>query len=374
LRKGNDVNKTARANQRHPTLVDIAALANVAPMTVSRVINGSGYVSLQMREKVQRVIDKLEYHPNALARGLKSQRSRVIGILVPDILNPFAAELAGSIQDAVLARGYTAFLATTEQSTKREHAALSAFFDHRVAGIAVATVETAAGNEALERFTRRGMPIVVVGRNAAPVGVDRVTADHWKGAYDAVEHLISLGHRRIAYIGGSPRTAGRLRRFHGFLEAMRAHGLGVPEELIVGPNHESGPGYSKQADGYEAMKRLLSLPHPPTAVFARNDFTALGAMSAARDSGVSIPGDIAIVGFDNVPQSEFTAPPLTTVSQPTAQQGREAAAMLLERIESRSDHAPREVCLECELIVRGSTVKPVARDHGLRTPAEGAHA
>jgi DNA-binding LacI/PurR family transcriptional regulator len=357
LRKANKVKKIARANQRHPTLVDIAALANVAPMTVSRVINGSGYVSVKMREKVQRVIDKLEYHPNALARGLKSQRSHVIGILVPDILNPFAAELAGSIQEAMLERGYTAFLATTEQSSKREHAALGAFFDHRVAGIAVATMETAAGNEALERFTRRGMPIVVVGRNTAPGGTDLVTADHWKGAYDAVEHLISLGHTRIAYIGGSPQTAGRLRRFHGFLEAMRAHGLSVSEELIAGPSYESGPGFSKQADGYEAMKRLLSLPHAPTAVFARNDFTALGAMSAARDSGVSIPGDIAIVGFDNVPQSAFTTPPLTTVAQPTAQQGREAAVMLLDRIEGRAERGQREVCLECQLIVRGTTVK-----------------
>ncbi len=319
-----------------------------------------------MREKVQRVIEKLEYHPNALARGLKSQKSNVIGILVPDILNPFAAELAGSIQEAMLERGYMSFLSTTEQSTRREQAALSAFFDHRVAGIAVATVDTAAGNEALERFTRRGMPIVVVGRNAAPAGIDRVTADHWKGAYQAVEHLIALGHKRIAYIGGSPKTAGRLRRFHGFLEAMRTHGLSVPEELIAGPDYESGPGFSKQADGYEAMNRLLSLPHPPTAVFARNDFTAFGAMSAARDRGVAIPDDVAIVGFDNVPQSAFTSPPLTTVEQPTAQQGREAAAMLLDRIEGSAERGQREVCLECRLVVRGSTV---ARAHGLRFPS-----
>ncbi len=347
----------AGARQRHPTLVDIAALAGVAPMTVSRVINGSGYVSEAMRERVQRVIDKLEYHPNALARGLKSQRSHAIGILVPDIQNPFAAELAGSIQETMLERGYMAFLSTTELSGKREQAALSAFFDHRMAGIVVATVDTTAGDEALERFTRRGMPIVVVGRNAAPAGIDRVTADHWKGAYQAVEHLIALGHKRVAYIGGSPQTAGRLRRFHGFLEAMRAHGLSVPEELIVGPNHESGPGFSKQADGYQAMERLLGLAHPPTAIFARNDFTAFGAMSAARDRGISIPGDVAIVGFDNVQQSAFTTPPLTTVEQPTAAQGREAARMLLERIEGRAERAPREVCLECRLIVRGSTVK-----------------
>lgn len=356
--------KRAGAKPRHPTVIDIAKLAGVAPMTVSRVINQSGYVSAKLREKVQRVIDKLEYHPNALARGLKSQRSHVIGILAPDIQNPYSAELAGSIQDVMLGSGYTAFLSTTEQSSKRELAALAAFFDHRVAGIVVATIETEAGNEALERFTRRGLPIVLVGRSSGPANIPRVTADHWKGAYDAVEHLISLGHTRIGYIGGSPQTAGRLRRFHGYVEAMRAHGLEVREELIAGPEAEIGPGYSKQADGYAAMERLLALAQRPTAIFARNDFTAMGAMSAARDRGVSVPQEIAIAGFDNVPQSAFTTPPLTTVAQSTAEQGRAAARMLLERIENRTSTGQQspaqpnpvpELCLECRLIVRGST-------------------
>lgn len=347
--------KRPRSKQRHPTVVDIAKQAGVAPMTVSRVINGSGYVSAKLREQVQRVIDKLEYHPNALARGLKSQRTHVIGILAPDVQNPFSAELAGSIQDVMLEGGYTAFLSTTEQSSKRELAALSAFFDHRVAGIIVSTLETGAGNEALERFTRRGLPIVLVGRQSGPPNIDRVTADHWKGAYDAAEHLISLGHKRIGYIGGSPQTAGRLRRFLGFFEALRAHGLELPEELIAGPEFETGPGYSKQADGYAAMERFLHLPRRPTAVFARNDFTAMGAMSAARDQGVAIPQEIAIAGFDNVPQSAFTTPPLTTVAQSTAEQGRAAAKMLLDRIENRVNGVGRELCLECQLIIRGSS-------------------
>ncbi len=349
-------NKRVRNKHRHPTVVDIAKLAGVAPMTVSRVINGSGYVSARLREKVQSVIDKMEYHPNALARGLKSQRSHVIGILAPDIQNPFSAELAGSIQDVLLESGYTSFISTTEQSSKRELAALAAFFDHRVAGIVVATMETEAGNEALDRFTRRGLPIVLVGRSSGPDNIARVTADHWKGAYDAVAHLISRGHTRIGYIGGSAVTAGRLRRFHGYLEAMSAHGLEVHEKWIAGPEAETGPGYSKQADGYAAMERLLALPQRPTAVFARNDFTAMGAMSAARDLGVSIPDEMAIAGFDNVPQSAFTTPPLTTVAQSTAEQGRAAAKMLLDRIENRVTTAPAELCLECRLIIRGSTV------------------
>jgi DNA-binding LacI/PurR family transcriptional regulator len=349
--------KRVRDKHRHPTVVDIAKLAGVAPMTVSRVINESGYVSAKLREKVQRVVDKLEYHPNALARGLKSQRSHVIGILAPDIQNPYSAELAGSIQDVLLENGYTSFLSTTEQSSKRELAALRAFFDHRMAGIIVATVESDAGNEALERFTRRGLPIVLVGRSSGPEHIARVTADHWKGAYEVVEHLISLGHTRIGYIGGTPDTAGRMRRFHGFVDAMRAHSLEVRDEWIAGPEAEFGPGICRQADGYAAMARLLLLAERPTAIFARNDFTAMGAMSAARDRGVSIPHDIAIAGFDNVPQSAFTTPPLTTVAQSTQEQGRAAARMLLDRIEGGASipaEAPA-LCLECQLIVRGST-------------------
>jgi len=341
--------------QSHPTLLDIAKIAKVAPMTVSRVINDSGYVSAEVRQRVQRAIDKLDYHPNALARSLKSQRTHVVGILLPDIKNPFSAELAGSIQQVLLERGYSAFLCTTEQSVQRELAGLSAFFDHRVAGIVVATLETKSGDEALERFTRRGMPIVAVGREPGLSTVDRVTANHWRGAFDAVEHLISLGHRRIAYIGASALHARRLRRFEGFCDALHEHGLDLRDEWIVGPASDSGPGYSTLADGYAGMQRLLDLSRQPTAIFARNDFTAMGALSAARDRGLSIPGDLAIVGFDNVPLAAFTTPPLTTVEQPTAEQGRRAAQMLLERIEGEVEGEHREVCFDCRLIVRAST-------------------
>jgi DNA-binding LacI/PurR family transcriptional regulator len=258
----------------------------------------------------------------------------------------------------LLERGYSAFLCTTEQSVQREQAGLSAFFDHRVAGIVVATLETKAGDEALERFTRRGMPIVSVGREPGLAVVDRVTANHWRGAFDAVEHLISLGHKRIAYIGASALHARRLRRFQGFCDALHQHGLDVRDEWIVGPAGDSGPGYSTLADGYAGMQRLLDLSRRPTAIFARNDFTAMGALSAARDRGLNIPGDIAIVGFDNVPLSAFTTPPLTTVEQPTAEQGRRAAEMLLERIEGKVEGEHREVSFDCRLIVRASTQTP----------------
>jgi DNA-binding LacI/PurR family transcriptional regulator len=343
--------------KRHPTLVDIAGIAGVAPMTVSRVINQSGYVSEEVRKRVQGAIEKLEYHPNALARSLKSRRTHVVGILISDIANPFSAVLAGSMEEVLLAQGYSAFVSTTGQSSARERASLGAFFDHRVEGVVVATVETMAGNEALERFAGRGMPIVVVGRELNHPAVDCVTANYFKGGSDVAGHLASLGHRRIGFIGASADNADRLRRFQGFVEGLRGHGIEMPDELIAGPGDDFGPGFSTQGDGYAGMKKLLALPRPPSAVFARNDFTAMGALCAARDHGLRVPNDVAIIGFDNVPLAVFTSPSLTTIEQPAVEMGRQAALFLLDRTEAQLERPRREACFDCRLIVRESTVR-----------------
>jgi DNA-binding LacI/PurR family transcriptional regulator len=351
--------KTASEKKRRPTIVDIANRAGVAPMTVSRVINESGYVSREAREKVERAVKELNYHPNGLARSLKRQRTHVVGILLPDIANPFSAELLRGIQEALLPRGYSSFICASERSVQREQAALRALFDHRADGIVVATRETKAGNEFLLRLAERDLPMVVVGRSLNHPHVDRVTADHWKGAYEAVEHLIALGHSRIGFIGVSAINGAGLRRYQGYLDALRERDMPIDEKLIVGPASQFGPGYSTQDDGYAGMKRLLALKKRPTAVFARNDFTAMGAICAVRDAGLSIPDDVAIVGFDNVPLAAYTAPPLTTVDQPTKEQGREAARLLLERIEGDRARERREICLDCHLVVRQSTVNKI---------------
>lgn len=337
------------------TVIDIANLAGVAPMTVSRVVNNSGYVSREMREKVERVIKELNYQPNGLARSLKKQSTEVVGILLPDIANPFSAELVSGIQETLIARGYTSFISVSERSVQREQAALQSMVDHRVDGIIVATRETRHSNELLSRIIDRGLPVVAVGRILNHPYIDRVTADHWKGGYDAIEHLISLGHRRIGFIGVSQKNGAGLQRYQGYLSAMKEHRLPIDENLIVGPASQTGPGYSTQEDGYEGMKILLDLKKKPTAVFARNDFTAIGAMCAARDAGLTIPEDIAIVGFDNVPLAAYTAPPLTTVDQPTKWQGHEAAGLLLDRIEGDKKREKREIYLNCRLVIRQST-------------------
>jgi DNA-binding LacI/PurR family transcriptional regulator len=348
--------KPVAEKKRRPTIVDIANRAGVAPMTVSRVINESGYVSRESREKVEQAIKELNYHPNGLARSLKRQRTQVVGILLPDIANPFSAELVRGIQEALLPRGYSSFISASERSVQREQEALRALFDHRADGIIVATRETKAGNDFLLRLVERELPVVVVGRALNHPHVDRVTADHWKGAYEAVEHLIALGHRRIGFVGVSPINGAGLRRYQGYLDALREHGLPIDEKLIVGPASQVGPGYSTQDDGYAGMKKLLALKKRPTAVFARNDFTAMGALCAIRDAGLGVPEDVAIVGFDNVPLAAYTSPPLTTVDQPTKEQGYEAARLLLERVEGDETRERREICLDCHLVIRQSTV------------------
>jgi DNA-binding LacI/PurR family transcriptional regulator len=352
----NREDKKVGAERRHPTIVDIAARVGVAPMTVSRVINDIGYVSEVMSEKVMRVVKELNYHPNGLARSLKRQRTQVIGILLPDIANPFSAELVHGIQDVLIEHSYASFISISDRSTEREQAALRAMLDHRADGLIIATRETKAGNDFLLGLIERNLPMVVVGRMLNHPRVDRVTADHWSGAYQAVEHLISLGHRRIGFIGVSPINGAGLRRYQGYLDALRDNGLPLDEKLIVGPATQSGPGYSTQEDGYAGMKSLLALKKPPTAVFARNDFTAIGAICAIRDAGLEIPGAVAVVGFDDVAIAAYSTPPLTTVRQPTTEQGREAARLLLERIQGGNERERREICLGCDLIIRQSTV------------------
>ena len=194
--------------QKHLTIVDIARRAGVAPMSVSRVINDNGYVSKQMREKVLTVVKELNYHPNALARGLKSRRTQVIGILLPDIVNPFSAELVRGIQEVLLPQGYSFFISTSERSVAREQAALRALFEHRADGLIVATRETKDGNDFLLRLAEPGLPMIVVGRQFSHPRVDHVTADRCLVRRSAPRPPIRRARRRPPARGSSSRRHG----------------------------------------------------------------------------------------------------------------------------------------------------------------------
>ncbi len=344
--------------KKQATLSDIAANVGVAPMTVSRVMNGNGYVSEETREKVMRVAKEMNYRRNGLAHNLKRQRTETIGLVLGDISNPYSTELANAIRETLSAHGYNLFICISEHSAKEDIAAFESLVNHSVDGLIVATRSNKGGDEYLKGIVESNVPVVLIGRDFQHPSVDFVSTDNLNGGFEATRHLIDLGHRRIGFIGATLSGGSSLKRLQGYLNALEQHQIPVDERLITGRKESISevPGYSTEKMGYEGMKRLLSLPERPTAVFARNDFTAIGAMTAIKEAGLRIPEDIAIVGFDDIPLAIHTSPTLTTVRQPMRLQGQFAAQMLLQRIESSETEERREQILNCELIIRKSTV------------------
>jgi DNA-binding LacI/PurR family transcriptional regulator len=350
------------SKKRHVTLTDIAASTGVAAMTVSRVVNGTGYVSEETREKVLAAVEKLNYRRNGLARGLRRRPTETVGLVLGDLANPYSAVLAMAVRQTLRSRGYNLFISISEFGAEEDIDAIGSLVDHNVDGVIVATRSTVEGDKRLRQIADGGLPVVIIGREFKHESVDSVSVDNLTGGFEATRHLIDLGHKRIAFIGADLKYKSSLKRLQGYLKALETHGIDVDERLLTGRKDTvpGVPGYSTEEIGYEGMKRLLSLPKPPTAVFARNDFTAIGAMTAIKEAGLSIPADIAIVGFDDIPMATHTSPPLTTVRQPVRSQGQLSAEMLLKRISDPDDAVRTDRVLTSELIVRASTVSNAA--------------
>jgi LacI family transcriptional regulator len=320
-------------------------------MTVSRVVTGNGYVSSELRRKIERVIARIGYSPNRLARSLKGSSTRTIGVLLPDLGNPFSSDLASGIEEILLTRGYYPFVVSAGGG--REEAAVQGFIDHRVAGAVLATRCSSMDRAAVSDIARKRFPVVVVGPEFDGEDVDHVIAAYRRGGFEATEHLIASGRRRIAFIGSTLDNPHPVRRFQGYLDALKEYGLKPDRALAVQP---SKPGaWNTHRDGYECMNQLLDLKKRPDAVFAGNDYAAAGALRAMRERGVSVPDDIAIVGFDNVACAAYSSPPLTTVNQFAREQGKRAAGLLTERIEATRRYQPGEELFQCELVVRESS-------------------
>ncbi len=343
--------------KRKATLKDIAKMAGVTPMTASRVMNNAAYVSKSVRARVTQAVRELHYRPNLLARSLRVQRTKTVGIVLADMANPFTALLARGIRKILDARGYAAFICLSENSGLQEQASLRALYERQMDGMIVATRATSLGNQTLLALAEEHVPIVLIGdRGIHHPFADTVTANHWQGGYEATEHLIQLGHRDIGFVGVTLAHGSGLRRFQGYLEALRQHNLPPREEWMVGPHLDEVPGYSTQIVGYDGIKQLLKARKHPSAVFARNDMTALGVMLGAKERGLRIPEDLAVVGFDDVPLAAIASPPLTTVFQPIQEQGERAATLLLERLGPATDRSSKTIILPCKLVVRESTL------------------
>jgi len=345
------------ARKKQTTLSDVADAVGVTAMTVSRVVSGEGYVSDGTRKKVLKVVKDLNYRRNGVARNLKRQFTETVGLVLGDISNPYSTELARGVRETLQKQGFNLFICISEHGAKEDIVAFESLANHSVDGIIVATRSNEAGNRYLRGLVETNVPIVAIGRDFQHENVDLVSPDNLKGGFEATQHLIDLGHRRIGFLGASLGGGSHLRRLQGYLKALEHHSILLDDRLITGRSEDTPEfsGYSTEEIGFEGMKRLLSLPDPPTAVFARNDFTAIGAMRAIKESGLRIPEDIAIVGFDDIPLAGRLSPSLTTVRQPMRIEGQIAAEMLLERIGNQEATTRRERILDCELIVRESS-------------------
>ena len=327
-----------------PTVKEVARQAGVSTASVSRALSGSTGVSEPLRSRILEAARLLSYRPNRAARDLRIRSSRAVGVLIPDIENPFFTSLVCGIEDVLSKTDCSLLLASYNEDPDQETRRLEVFRAEGACGLIFAASRKPSG--IYSDLEKDGVALVAVSRSVPRLRIDEVTVASREGAYGATLHLIKLGHKRIAMINGPTVFSTARDRQAGYEDALREAGMNVKQELQV---HCA----FKQAAGRESMEQLLNLAKPPTAVFAASNLLTLGALQAIHEHNLSIPHQIALVGFDDMPWAMSLRPALTTVAQPAFEAGRTAAEMLLARV--RDPSLPlRRVVLETQLIVRSS--------------------
>jgi len=343
-------NEMGNARSR-TTIVQVAAEAGVHPSTVSRVMNGHAGSTIreETRQRVLAAADRLGYRPSALARSLRLQRTLTLGMLVPDITNPFFSSIIKGAEDAARARGYNIILCNSEDEPEREATCLHALREHEVDGLLIASSQMA--DETIDGLRDEAYPFVLLNRATRNEDDLAVVVDNRAAALEAVAHLAALGHRRVGHIAGPQNTTTGVERLEGYRAAVRAYGLADEPELVV-----EADAFSMEA-GHGALGIMLDGPARPTAVFAANDLIAIGMFKRLRGAGLHVPRDLSIVGFNDIPLAGLLEPALTTVRVPQLEMGAAGAHLLIERLEGRPIRDVR-VILPTELVIRASSAPP----------------
>lgn len=325
---------------------DVAERAGVSVTTVSHVVNNTRKVNPETKDRVEKAMLALGYHPNVVARSLRRGQTQTIGVILPDNTNPFFAEVVRGIEDSSFFQGYSIILCNSDNDLEKERLYTNVLMEKQVDGVIFVAAGLSGRN--IENLAKLGVPFVLVDRRVPQIEADYVLADNQGGGFKAADHLIGLGHRAIACLAGPEGVALSSERVEGYRQALEV--VGIPFD----------PGWVVEGDfqyqaGYTSARKLFSSQKTPTAIFACNDLMAIGVYRWAHERGLRIPGDLSIVGFDDIRLAAFTNPPLTTVKQSKHEMGSIAARLLLERM-AQPDLPPRLEILETQLIVRGSTI------------------
>jgi DNA-binding LacI/PurR family transcriptional regulator len=340
------MSKTERARPaKDVTIVEVARHAGVSITTVSHALSGNRRVADTTRARIDESIRELGYRPNAFARSLRTERSHMVALIIPDITNPYYPTLARGMQDALHSGGYQTFVGSTDGGREQERSFLHDSLQRRVDGIAFASFATTA--RMLTPVLQADIPVVSIGTTIRHRTVDCVRTDDIAGSRDATDHLIAKGYTPIGMLGGPPGMSPSDHRLEGHRAALQSAGIGYDPRLTA-------IGDFTRAGGASAMGKLLVRRTTPRAVFCANDLMAIGAMDAIRDAGLHIPDDVALVGYDDIEAASLVTPDLTTVVNPAYEMGRECGRLLLERMTGQRDGARVEVVVPHRLVPRTS--------------------
>ena len=331
------------------TIHDVAKLAGVAPITVSRVINNSGYVSDITREKVQAAISDLGYVPNILARSLRSKRTHTLALVFTDITNPFFTILARGVEDTASIAGYNVIFCNTDESHEKEDDYIQLLLQKQVDGILL--VPANSNTRSIKVIQEQDTPLVIVDRRVSSSNVDIVRGDSEGGAYQLTKHLIDLDHRRITIISGPCNVSTAEDRILGYKRAM--------EEFGLKENIKSLYGNFSQTSGNDLTRKIFSQSPQPTALFTANNLMAIGALRALQDLYLKVPEDVALVSFDDIPENLTAFPFITVVRQPSYEMGCRATELLISRINNDSNLDYQDIVFPVEFMERASSGGPM---------------
>ncbi len=333
------------------TLKDIAERSGVSISTVTRVLNDKARqyrISDETSQLVEKTARKLKYRPNQLARGLRLKKTQTLGLLAPDISNPFFAYITRRIQNIAAEHNYSIVICNTNEDQDIEIEQTQLLLSKGIDGFIIMPVGLSFKH--LQNIKKEGVPVVLIDRCFEELPFHSVVIDNYEGAYSAVEHLIEYGHERIAMIQGLPHTYTNNGRVEGYLDALHRHKIKSSKNYIVGSD------FGKE-NGYRSAQKLLSLKKPPTAIFLSSDLIALGALEAIYERDLKIPNDLSLVAFDDIDFAPFLVSPLTVVSQPKDQLGEIAVNLLIQQIKNPNTGKPVTEILKPHLVVRGSVKK-----------------